>query len=117
MNTPIRDFVAAYQQSRISRLHMPGHKGMGPLGCESMDITEIQGADALYEAAGVIAESERNASALFDTRATFYSTEGSTQCIKAMLFLALQHRAGKERPCPTMSTSWRRWRRGMCLLH
>ena len=98
MNTPIRDFVAAYQAAQISRLHMPGHKGRGPLGCESMDITEIQGADALYEAAGVIAESERNASALFDTRATFYSTEGSTQCVKAMLFLALQHRAGKERP-------------------
>ena len=65
MNTPIRNFVAAYQQKKTSRLHMPGHKGTGPLGCESMDITEIQGADALYEAAGVIAESERNASALF----------------------------------------------------
>jgi len=98
MNTPIRDFVAAYQESRISRLHMPGHKGGGPLGCESMDITEIQGADALYEAAGVIAQSERNASALFDTRATFYSTEGSTQCIKAMLFLALQQHRGEGRP-------------------
>lgn len=98
MNTPIRNFVAAYQQKKTSRLHMPGHKGMGPLGCEEMDITEIQGADALYEAAGVIAESERNASALFDTRATFYSTEGSTQCIKAMLFLALQQHGGRGRP-------------------
>lgn len=98
MNTPIRDFVAAYQAARTARLHMPGHKGRGPLGCEEMDITEIQGADALYEAAGVIAESEKNASALFDTRMTCYSTEGSTQCIKAMLHLALKHDQGRGRP-------------------
>ena len=30
---------------------MPGHKGKGPLGAESLDITEINGADSLYEAA------------------------------------------------------------------
>ena len=29
---------------------MPGHKGRGPLGCEELDITEIAGADELYEA-------------------------------------------------------------------
>ena len=98
MNAPIRDFVAAYQAAHTARLHMPGHKGRGPLGCESMDITEIQGADALYEAAGVIAESEKNASALFDTRKTCYSTEGSSQCIKAMLHLALLHHKGQGRP-------------------
>lgn len=98
MNTPIRDFVAAYQQKKTARLHMPGHKGTGPLGCEAMDITEIQGADALYEAAGVIAESEKNASALFDTRCTCYSAEGSTQCIKAMLHLALKYHGGQGRP-------------------
>ena len=27
---------------------MPGHKGAGPLGCEALDITEIDGADELY---------------------------------------------------------------------
>ena len=71
---------------------MPGHKGRGPLGCEAWDLTEISGADSLYEAAGIIAESEENAAALFGSAATFYSTEGSTQCVKAMLFLALQNR-------------------------
>ena len=44
---------------------MPGHKGKTFLGCEAYDITEIKGADALYEADGIIAESEENASALF----------------------------------------------------
>lgn len=89
MNTPIRDFVAEYQRAQISRLHMPGHKGHGPLGCEPMDITEVDGADALYEARGIIAQSEANATALFGSGRTLYATEGSSQCIRAMLYLAL----------------------------
>ena len=92
MTTPLADFLRAYAASGTARLHMPGHKGRGPLGCEAWDLTEISGADSLYEAAGIIAESEANAAALFGSAATFYSTEGSTQCIKAMLFLALQNR-------------------------
>ena len=90
MKTPVCDFVAAYGQSGIARLHMPGHKGKGPLGCEGRDITEIAGADSLYEAGGVIAQSEQNAAALFGAKTTFYSAGGSSQCIGAMLCLALQ---------------------------
>lgn len=90
MKTPVCDFVAAYEQSGAARLHMPGHKGKGPLGCEGWDITEIAGADSLYEAGGVIAQSEQNAAALFGAKATFYSAGGSSQCIGAMLCLALQ---------------------------
>lgn len=66
---------------------MPGHKGASFLGYERYDITEISGADSLYEASGIIAESERNASELFGCP-TYYSTEGSSHCIRAMLFLA-----------------------------
>lgn len=99
METPIADFVSAYLQSGVSRLHMPGHKGRGPLGCERLDITEIAGADALYQADGVIAQSERNAAALFGTAATFYSTEGSSQCIRAMMYLSMLHApSGGKRP-------------------
>lgn len=90
MKTPVCDFVAAYEQNGAARLHMPGHKGKGPLGCEGRDITEIAGADSLYEAGGVIAQSEQNAAALFGAKATFYSAGGSSQCIGAMLCLALQ---------------------------
>ncbi len=86
MDTPICDFVREYAQSNTCRLHMPGHKGNAFLGLEHLDITEIQGADSLYEAEGIIAKSEANASALFGCR-TFYSTEGSSQCIRAMLYL------------------------------
>lgn len=95
MNTPIVEFVQRYAQQHITRLHMPGHKGRGPLGCEALDITEISGADELYEAEGIIAQSEANATQLFGTAHTYYSTEGSSQCIRAMLHLALQMRPTK----------------------
>ena len=100
LSTPICDFVRRYKESDTVRAHMPGHKGRMFLGCEDIDITEIKGADALYEAEGIIAESERNASFIFGSGHTYYSTEGSSQCIKAMLFLAMgqQSRANGERP-------------------
>ena len=89
MDTPILDFLKGYEREGMSRFHMPGHKGQGPLGCESWDITEVKGADALYEAGGIIAQSEANAAQLFGSGRTLYSAEGSSQCIRAMLFLAL----------------------------
>ena len=94
MDTPICDFVRKYAESEAIRLHMPGHKGKNQLGVESMDITEIDGADSLYEADGIIRQSEENVSRLFGCP-TFYSTEGSSQCIRAMLYLAMLH--AKER--------------------
>ena len=83
MTTPVYDFVKGYKKSGKSRFHMPGHKGKGRT-CAN-DITEINGADVLYHADGIIAESEANATELFDTGHTFYSTEGSTLAIKGML--------------------------------
>ena len=91
MTTPIVDFVRSYAQSGTARLHMPGHKGQSLLGFEPLDITEIRGADELYAPEGIIAESEANATRLFGTAHSYYSTEGSSQCIRAMLFLALQN--------------------------
>ena len=90
MTTPIRDFVLSYAEKSPLRLHMPGHKGASLLGFEQYDITEVAGADSLYEADGIIRESERNASLLFGCP-TYYSTEGSSQCIRAMLYLVMLH--------------------------
>ena len=90
MTTPICDFVRHYAESNALRLHVPGHKGSGFLGVEQWDITEFVGADSLYEAEGIIRESEDNASALFGAP-TFYSTEGSSQCIRAMVYLVALH--------------------------
>ena len=98
METPIADFVAAYREKNPIRLHMPGHKGAAILGCEAMDITEVAGADALYEAEGIIAESEENAAGLFGSGRTVYSAEGSSQCIRAMVYLAVTGSQRAERP-------------------
>lgn len=88
MNTPICDFVRGYAARQPDRLHMPGHKGRG--GVEQLDITEITGADVLYHPRGIILESEKNAAALFGSRRTVYSAEGSSLSIRAMVFLAVQ---------------------------
>ncbi len=86
MDTPVYDFVRKYCGSKKTRFHMPGHKGSNVLlECEAMDITEIKGADVLSHAEGIIKKSQLNASALFKSGATFYSTEGSSHCIKTML--------------------------------
>lgn len=96
MKTPIADFVQRYITSEMTRFHMPGHKGHVFFGCEPYDITEIKGADVLHHGQGIIKESEQNASKLFGTGATFYSTEGSTLCVKAMLaILCMENRKQK----------------------
>lgn len=89
MNTPICDFVENYIKSNALRCHMPGHKGKDLLGFEKYDITEFFGADSLYDANGIIKESEKNAGNIFGAN-TFYSTEGSSQCIRALIYLALK---------------------------
>lgn len=88
MKTPIVDFVKAYYKSKVSRFHMPGHKGKKILGCEHLDITEIEGADILYSPSGIIEQSEQNATNIFGTEHTYYSTEGATLAIKAMILNA-----------------------------
>ena len=99
MKTPIVDFVKNYSESHTARFHMPGHKGKAMLGCEPLDITEIAGADCLHSADGVILESEDNATELFGTAHSFYSAEGSTLTIKAMIALVTEDaRARGERP-------------------
>lgn len=99
MNTPICDFVKEYIKSDSTRLHMPGHKGVSFLGFEQLDITEFSGADDLYNPTGIIAQSEKNASELFGCP-TFYSTEGSSHCIRSMVYLAVIHaKSINKKPC------------------
>ncbi len=92
MNTPIIDFVNDYIKSDATRFHMPGHKGVSFFGLEKYDITEIKGADDLSCPDGITKESEENASRLFGTKATLYSTGGSSQSINAMLHIAYINR-------------------------
>ena len=98
MDTPIVDFVQRYTGENPVRLHMPGHKGKPAAGPENADITEIEGADELYASAGIIRRSEENAAKLFGTARTLYSAEGSSLCIRAMLYLARIRAAEKGLP-------------------
>ena len=99
MNTPICDFVKEYTEEGFCRLHMPGHKGNNFLGFEHLDITEVEGADVLYKAQGIIKESMENAASLFNTAKTLYSTEGSSLSIRAMLYLtALYAKSENKKP-------------------
>lgn len=96
MKTPISDFIDGYRGRAPLRLHMPGHKGLGET--ESMDITEIAGADVLYRSHGIIRASEENAAKLFGSARTVYSAEGSSLCVRGMLYLALLQARKQNRP-------------------
>ena len=78
MATPINDFVKAYSASGTARFHMPGHKGTAFHGLEPLDITEIKGADYLYDADGIIGQSEQQTAAAAKTA---ISRAGSTYFI------------------------------------
>ncbi len=82
---PVCDFIRNYSRGDWLRLHMPGHKGQGET--EASDITEIHGAEPLYPARGILKQSEETAAELFGAGRTVYSAEGSSLCIRAMLFL------------------------------
>lgn len=92
VKTPICDFVSDYVERQTARFHMPGHKGRENESfisrLNAYDITEIEGADYLYEPTGIIKQSEEIAAAVYGVPYAFYSTEGSSLAIKAMLNLS-----------------------------
>lgn len=97
MKTPICDFLADYTKSGRLRLHMPGHNGELP-----HDITEIYGADSLYESdksGGIICCSENLASVNFKAGKTLYSCGGSTLAIQTALAVL------KSQGCKTVAAS------------
>ncbi|MEG0754512.1 MAG: DegT/DnrJ/EryC1/StrS family aminotransferase, partial [Angelakisella sp.] len=71
--------------------HMPGHKGRLPFPLDAAapyDITEIEGADSLYEATGPLYALEQRIAAAYRVGASLLSAGGSTLCIQTMLYLA-----------------------------
>lgn len=90
----LKEFLETYEKSGISRFHMPGHKGDFPLLAEhlrlSYDITEVMGADVLFQSDGVLKELEDRIAAFYGAGGTAVSTGGSTLCIQAMLAAAFR---------------------------
>ena len=91
ISTPIHDFLKAYSAENPIRCHMPGGKR------NDLDITEIEGADSLYESSGIIRSSEENASKLFGSGSTLFSCGGSTLAIQTMLAAAKAAYPGRTR--------------------
>ncbi len=88
---PIKEFLDQYQAQQTLRLHMPGHKGKAasctaPLDAAcGWDITEIAGADSLFEADGILLQGEAATAAVYQSGGCCWSAGGSTLCIQAML--------------------------------
>lgn len=95
--TPLYKAVTEYIERDTARFHMPGHKGLGLRASAEkipfsdayrFDITEVTGADSLYEAKGCIAETEKAYAAAYGAKRSMLSAGGSTLCIQTMLALA-----------------------------
>lgn len=71
-------------------MHMPGHKRQTgfcqPDDAVKIDITEIPGYDDLYLPMGIIKDALKRASALYDTKDTFFLVNGSTVGILTAIF-------------------------------
>ncbi len=80
------DSILQHQLEKLAAarypLHMPGHKrhtAPAPgLGCYAWDMTEIDGADDLHEADGILAEAMARTAALYGARRCWYLVGGST---------------------------------------
>ena len=89
--TPLREALETILEEDRARFYMPGHKGRLPFPLEDAapyDITEIEGADSLYQCGGPIRRMEERFAAAVGAGDTLLSAGGSTLCIQTMLFLA-----------------------------
>ena len=94
--TPLYNRLKEHNRSDRSSFHTPGHKcsGFFDNSLLSLDYTELPDTDALYEAEGVILETEINAARLFGAQRSLISAGGCSLAIQAMLKIASQ-RGGK----------------------
>ncbi len=84
MKLPLFEALTEYAGKEPARFHMPGHKGL----LNALDVTETLGTDDLHAPSGAILESERLCAERLGAREAFFSVNGSTACMLAMLELA-----------------------------
>lgn len=93
-NTPIYNMLLKYSENRPIPFHMPGHvmgRGLAGLlqGIGRLDITEIPGSDCLHDPDGVIRDAQDLAARAFGAKRTWFSVNGSTVGIHAMIRAAV----------------------------
>lgn len=90
-NINISNFLSKYNSDNYSRFHTPGHKGNDLLfsfkNKIQNDITEINGADSLYQSKGIINKLESEISSLYNSSYSLISCGGSTLSIQTMISL------------------------------
>lgn len=91
MNTPIIDAITKYLKEDNTVFHMPGHRQgkllsfMGDYHPLQFDLTEVEGLDNLHCPTEAIAASMELTSEYYNADKTFYSVNGSTAGIMAMI--------------------------------
>ena len=91
MSAPLYDALVRHRNLGRASFHTPGHKNSPralPPDLYSLDFTELQDTDSLFDASGPILAAEELAAELFGTARTCLSAGGCTLCIQAMLRLA-----------------------------
>lgn len=83
-----------YNKSDMYPFHMPGHKRNFPTSPLSdfygLDITEIDGFDDLHNPEGIILDSMKRASELYQANETFFLVNGSTSGILSAISATLE---------------------------
>ena len=91
MNTPVYSRLLEHKNLDFSPFHTPGHKNnFFTQNLFELDFTELPDTDALYEADGIILETEKNLAKLFSAKRSLISSGGCTLAIQTMLKLACQ---------------------------
>ena len=92
MKTPIYSQLLKHKSLGYSPFHTPGHKNNNffPKNLFELDFTELPDTDALYEAEGIILQTEKNLAKLFSAKRSIISSGGCTLAIQTMLRLASQ---------------------------
>ena len=91
MNTPIYSRLLEHKTLDYSPFHTPGHKNnFFKENLFELDFTELPDTDALYEADGIILQTEKNLAKLFSAKRSLISSGGCTLAIQTMLKLACQ---------------------------
>lgn len=88
---PLWTALERIRREGLARFYMPGHKGRLPeplTQAAPYDITEIAGADSLYQCTEAIRALEEEFADAYQVGDTLLSAGGSTLCIQTMLYLA-----------------------------
>jgi arginine/lysine/ornithine decarboxylase len=99
IKTPIQDFLISHAKLNPISFHMPGHKGSAiykRFGCNEFlenymdcDITEIIGADNLFQAEGILQEAQDAYAELYDSKKSYLLVNGTSGGIIAAILASV----------------------------